>query len=88
MIGSGNKKTESGPWAERNNVILSRVLIWDFVAAQCTEYGSLFQVTGPRWVKVRCPWNFFVLASEKCRCQQRNAINKFSHARRSKTASD
>ena len=37
----------------------------------------MFQVTGPRWEKARCPWNFFffVLESERCGCQQRNAVN-------------
>ena len=60
MIGNGNNEIyEFGPWAEKNSVDLSWVLNWDFVAAECTEYGSLFHVTGPRWGKVRCPWNFF-----------------------------
>ena len=49
------KHLEFGLRAERNGVALSRVLNWDFVAVQHTQYGSLFHVTGPRWGKVHYP---------------------------------
>ena len=33
-------------------------------------------MTGPKSEKVPCPWNFcFVVGSEKCACQQKNAVN-------------